>query len=255
MTKETIQMIKDKLQAVTHLEDPYLGSLESDERKGVAKLLAQKKKELEKLEDLKTERDSKLLFEKRAWQNGYAYIAGVDEVGRGPLAGPVVAAAVIFDQEVDILGIDDSKKLSKKALLSLYEEIQDKALAIGIGQSSPAEIDRLNILQASRQAMKEAVEALDQPAQALLIDAETIDLNIPQKALIKGDSLSLSIGAASIVAKVTRDRLMAEYDQRYPGYGFSKNVGYGTAEHLAGLKKHGPCPIHRKTFSPVKNYF
>ena len=176
-------------------------------------------------------------------------IAGVDEAGRGPLAGPVVAAAVILHPGAEILGINDSKKLSEKMLETLYPEILDKAMAVGIGIVSAARIDEINILQATYEAMRKAVEGLCFSPDLLLVDAVTIPgLAVKQVPIIKGDAKSLSIGAASIVAKVTRDRLMRELDAIYPQYGFEGHKGYGTAAHIAALKEFGPCPVHRRSF-------
>ena len=176
-------------------------------------------------------------------------IAGVDEAGRGPLAGPVVAAAVILHPGAEILGINDSKKLSEKKRETLYPEILDKAMAVGIGVVSAARIDEINILQATYEAMRKAVEGLCCSPDLLLVDAVTIPgLAVKQVPIIKGDAKSLSIGAASIVAKVTRDRLMRELDAIYPQYGFEGHKGYGTAAHIAALKEFGPCPVHRRSF-------
>ena len=176
-------------------------------------------------------------------------IAGVDEAGRGPLAGPVVAAAVILHPGAEILGINDSKKLSEKKRETLYPEILDKAMAVGIGIVSAARIDEINILQATYEAMRKAVEGLCFSPDLLLVDAVTIPgLAVKQVPIIKGDAKSLSIGAASIVAKVTRGRLMRELDAIYPQYGFEGHKGYGTAAHIAALKEFGPCPVHRRSF-------
>ncbi len=202
-----------------------------------------------------------------AAQGGYSakYIAGVDEVGRGPLAGPVVAACVVLPEDFDVPGVDDSKKLSEKKRETLYDEIMSRALAIGIGRADNLVIDEINILQATKQAMKEAVAAADQMLRQrigadegsdgrsaidhILFDAMTIEeIEIPQSSIIKGDAKSLSIGAASIVAKVTRDREMAEYHKIYPDYGFDSNKGYGTKAHYDGIRRCGITPIHRKSF-------
>lgn len=182
-------------------------------------------------------------------QRGYKSIAGIDEAGRGPLAGPVVAAAVILDREDEISGIKDSKKLSEKKRDFFYNEIMNSALSIGIGIVDELIIDSINIRNATHLAMKKAVENLSLKPDFLLIDAETlIDIEIPQKAIIKGDSLCFSIAAASIIAKVKRDSLIAKYDNIYPGYGFSKHKGYGTKQHFENIRKYGILPIHRKTF-------
>ena len=177
------------------------------------------------------------------------YICGIDEVGRGPLAGPVVAAAVILPKDQEILYLNDSKKLSEKKREALYDEIMEKAVAVGIGFASPARIDEINILQATYEAMRMAISKLSVRPDVLLNDAVTIpDVDIAQVPIIKGDAKSKSIAAASIIAKVTRDRLMVEYDEVMPGYDFASNKGYGTKAHIAGLKELGPTPIHRRSF-------
>jgi len=176
-------------------------------------------------------------------------VCGIDEVGRGPLAGPVVACAVILPADCDILYLDDSKKLSEKKREELYDVIMEKAVAVGIGMRDHRRIDEINILQATYEAMREAIANLRVTPQILLNDAVTIpEVIIPQVPIIKGDQKSVSIAAASIVAKVTRDRLMCEYDAVVPEYGFKDNKGYGSAAHIEALKKYGPCPIHRRTF-------
>ncbi|MCI8661756.1 MAG: ribonuclease HII [Hungatella sp.] len=182
-----------------------------------------------------------------------SHICGIDEAGRGPLAGPVVAAAVILPKDCQILYLNDSKKLSQQKREFLYEEITKKALAYGIGMASPGRIDEINILRATYEAMSQAVEKLGILPDILLNDAVTIPgIDIMQVPVIKGDAKSVSIAAASILAKVTRDRMMTEYDKIYPQYGFAKHKGYGTALHIETLHKHGPCPIHRRTF--LKNF-
>ncbi len=179
----------------------------------------------------------------------YTYICGIDEVGRGPLAGPVVAGAVILPKDCDILYINDSKKLSEKKREALYDIIMEKAVATGIGYASVERIDEINILQATFEAMRDAISKLSVSPDILLNDAVTIpQVTIPQVPIIKGDAKSISIGAASIIAKVTRDRLMADYDTVFPEYGFASNKGYGSAQHIEAIKKYGPCPIHRRTF-------
>lgn len=181
------------------------------------------------------------------------YVCGIDEVGRGPFAGPVVACAVILPKDCNILYINDSKKLSEKRREELYDIIIKEAVAYGIGIKDNRRIDEINILQATYEAMREAINNLSVKPDVLLNDAVTIPgVDIKQVPIIKGDAKSISIGAASIVAKVTRDRMMAEFDEKYPGYEFSKNKGYGTAAHIEGLKKYGPCEIHRRSF--IHNY-
>jgi len=179
----------------------------------------------------------------------YIYICGIDEVGRGPLAGPVVAGAVILPKDCDILYINDSKKLSEKKREELYNIIMEKAVATGIGYASVECIDEINILQATFEAMREAISNLKVSPDILLNDAVTIpQITIPQIPIIKGDAKSISIGAASIIAKVTRDRMMVDYDKVFPEYGFASNKGYGSAQHIEAIKKYGPCPIHRRSF-------
>ncbi len=194
-------------------------------------------------------------FERRAFLHGYEYVAGVDEAGRGALAGPVVAAAVVLPQGIVIPGIDDSKKLTPAKRDKLFGVIGDAAIAVGVGIEGPSTIDSMNILQASLLAMKNAVLSLQVQPDFLLIDGTfSIAVELPQNAIKKGDANSMSIAAASIVAKVTRDRLMVNYDEQFPGYGFSIHKGYGSAMHLAAIAELGPCAIHRKTFRGVKEY-
>ena len=207
-------------------------------------------REARKLEKLRLEKER--MYKMFSFEREYAdrqSICGIDEVGRGPFAGPVVAAAVILPKDCDILYLNDSKKLSEKKRELLYDEIYEKAVAIGIGMSSEEVIDEINILQATYEAMRQAVSRLSVQPQLLLNDAVTIpEIQIPQVPIIKGDAKSVSIAAASIVAKVTRDRMMEEYDKVLPEYGFASNKGYGSAAHIEALKKYGPSPIHRKTF-------
>lgn len=188
----------------------------------------------------------------REFENKYsdlAYVAGIDEAGRGPLAGPVVAAAVILPKDIFLPFLNDSKKVTEKRRDVLFDEIKQNAIAYGIGIASNTLIDEINILQATYEAMREAVNALEKTPDILLVDAVHIpDINIKQVGIVKGDAKSVNIAAASILAKVTRDRLMAEYDKIYPEYGFASNKGYGTATHIAALKEVGPCAIHRKSF-------
>ncbi len=187
-----------------------------------------------------------------ARSRGYRHIAGLDEAGRGPLAGPVVAAAVLLPRRCRLPGLNDSKQIGESDRGRLFAEILRRAVGVGIGAATEAEIDRLNILQASRLAMRRALMALPLQPDFLLLDAVTLSgISIPQRAIIKGDGLSSSIAAASIVAKVTRDRLMVEYHRWYPQYNFAAHKGYGTPEHLRLLREHGPCAIHRRSFAPV----
>lgn len=192
-------------------------------------------------------------FERVAWLCGYRRVAGLDEAGRGPLAGPVVAAAVILPTRCRLLGINDSKQLPAKDREQVYAAILEQAVGVGVGSADVAEIDQLNILEATRLAMRRAVDQLTLPPDYLLIDAVVLPgFKVPTRPIIKGDSLSVSIAAASIIAKVTRDRLMARYHEIFPEYGFLFHKGYGTTEHLERLARHGPCSIHRRTFAPVQ---
>ena len=198
------------------------------------------RQELDRIDALKE-------YERKYESEGY--VCGIDEVGRGPLAGPVVACACILPKDCNILYINDSKKLSKKKREELYDIIMKEAVAVGIGYNSPERIDEINILQATFEAMREAISKLSVTPDILLNDAVTIPgVDIKQVPIIKGDAKSISIGAASIVAKVTRDRLMEDYDKLFPEYGFASNMGYGTAVHIKALKELGPCPIHRQSF-------
>ena len=191
-------------------------------------------------------------FEREAWRAGLARVAGVDEVGRGPLAGPVVAAAVILDPGRPIKGLRDSKLLTPARREELFGRIVDAAMAVGLGNVDPETIDRVNILEATRRAMLQAIGQLPVAPELVLIDALRLaSLTCPQKNLIHGDRRSASIAAASIVAKVTRDRLMVEYDRQFPEYGFARHKGYATSAHLKALDKYGPCPVHRRTFRGV----
>ena len=204
----------------------------------------------------KLELELKRLEAMRAYEKEYdacSFICGIDEAGRGPLAGPVVAGAVVLKQDAQILYLNDSKKLSEKRREELYLEIQEKAVSWAVGIAGPERIDEINILQATYEAMREAVSKLSVPPDILLNDAVTIPgLDIPQVSIIKGDAKSVSIAAASVMAKVTRDHMMARYGELYPQYGFAKHKGYGTAAHIAALKEFGPCPIHRRSF--IKNF-
>ncbi len=191
--------------------------------------------------------------ERQLWQLGYQRIAGVDEVGVGPLAGPVVAAAVVFPATARIRGVDDSKTVRRAAREQLVEAIYAQASAVGIGVVSVEDIDRLNIYHAALEAMRLAILALSVEPEYLLVDARRVPgIDVPQLPLVKGDARSFSIAAASIVAKVARDRMMVELDASYPHYGFAANMGYGTKAHLDAIERCGPCPVHRRSFAPVR---
>lgn len=216
--------------------------------------LLRQQREQRRQEKLKAERErleGMRVYERRYRERGT--LCGIDEVGRGPLAGPVVAGAVILPEDCEILYLNDSKKLSEKKRELLYDEIMEKAIAVGIGAVSPERIDEINILQATYEAMRIAISRLSVRPDLLLNDAVTIpQVEIPQVPIIKGDAKSVSIAAASIIAKVTRDRMMVQYEDLYPGYEFASNKGYGSARHIAALKEIGPCPIHRRSF--IKNF-
>ena len=245
---EKIDAIKEELTATpTEALEAFVEKYASDSRTGVQKLVDTAKKRMDKLQKEMIRTENLKKYEKE--YDTYTYICGIDEVGRGPLAGPVVAGAVILPKDDMILYLNDSKKLSEKKREMLYDEIMNRAVATGIGMASPARIDEINILQATYEAMRQAITNLKVKPDILLNDAVTIPgVAIRQVPIIKGDAKSISIGAASIVAKVTRDRLMVEYDKIMPGYGFAANKGYGSAEHIAALKKYGPTPIHRRSF-------
>lgn len=249
----TIKEIKEQLANIQRLDDPLLAELEQDSRSGVIQAIAKQKREIQKRIDEDERLEGMLAYEKECYARGMELIAGVDEVGRGPLAGPVVAAAVILPKACKIPGLNDSKKIPKSKHKEIYEAVLQNAIAIGIGIKDNHVIDQVNIYEATKLAMMEAIGQLEPQPQHLLIDAMKLDLPIPQTSIIKGDANSLSIAAASIVAKVTRDQMMEEFDCEYPGYDFTQNAGYGTANHLAGLDKLGVTPIHRRSFEPVKS--
>ena len=246
----TIQEMKQRLEQAGNAEVSALLELyKEDPRAGVRKLAAdyEKRREAEK-------REQERLVAMTVYERQYAFlgaVCGIDEAGRGPLAGPVAAAAVILPEGLLIPYVTDSKQLSEKRREELYDVIMEKAVSVGVGLSGPARIDEINILQATYEAMREAVSKLSVTPAVTLNDAVTIpglQGNIRQVPIIKGDAKSLSIAAASIIAKVTRDRLMREYDRLYPQYGFAGHKGYGSAEHIRAIREHGPCPIHRRTF-------
>ena len=252
MEQRKIGEIKAELQAAADKELPlFIQEYGTDERAGVQALVIKAKKRIETLEKeiLRTE-------EMKRYEREYAdcgYICGIDEVGRGPLAGPVVASAVILQKDCDILYINDSKKLSEKKREELYEIIMKEAVAVGIGYATHTRIDEINILQATYEAMREAISKLQVKPDILLNDAVTIPgVDVRQIPIIKGDAKSMSIAAASIIAKVTRDRLMIEFDKAYPEYHFADNKGYGSSVHIAAIKEVGPSPIHRQSF--IKNF-
>ena len=247
---ESISAIKDIFQNLDSVDGykVFISEYSGDDRAGVQKLVENAGKKIDAIE-----KEIRRTYEMKKYEReneSFGLLCGIDEVGRGPLAGPVYAAAVILPMDADILYINDSKKLSEKKREELYIEIMNKALAVGIGHVSNERIDEINILQATFEAMTMAVNELSEKPGALLIDA----VHIPQLeeykqiSIIKGDAKSISIAAASIIAKVTRDRVMKDYAIKYPEYGFDSNKGYGSAEHIAAIKKYGPCPIHRRSF-------
>ena len=245
---KTIGEIKEEFSAAREADwNAICQMYEIDLRSGVQKLVQQYRKKLDALEKEKLRMEQMMQFEHKYEHLGY--LCGIDEVGRGPLAGPVVACAVILPKDCDILWLNDSKKLTAKKREELYDVILEGAVSVGIGMASPERIDEINILQATYEAMRQAISKLSVQPQLFLNDAVTIpEVQIPQVPIIKGDAKSVSIAAASIVAKVTRDRMMEEYDKVLPEYGFASNKGYGSAAHIEALKKYGPSPIHRKTF-------
>lgn len=251
MTQEKIAAIRERLNRADKEElRSLLSQYGQDPRAGVAALVLKYQKRLEK-----EEKEDARLWEMLAYEREYAdcIVCGVDEAGRGPLAGPVVAGAVILPKDCRIRYLNDSKQLSEKMREQLYGEIREKAVAVGVGMASPERIDEINILQATYEAMRQAVASLPVQPDRLLNDAVTIPgVSIPQVPIIKGDAKSLSIAAASVIAKVERDRLMCAYDREMPQYGFAKHKGYGSAAHIQAIRTYGPSPIHRATF--IKNF-
>lgn len=225
----------------------FITSYQEDERAGIQKIVKRAIKMIEDLEKEKQRIETMKRYEKEYEE--YGFICGIDEVGRGPLAGPVVAGAVILNKDCDILYLNDSKKLSEKRREELYDIIMEEAIAVGIGCVSPKRIDEINILQATYEAMRQAIHELKHKPDVLLNDAVTIpEVQYMQVPIIKGDAKSISIAAASIIAKVTRDRMMVQYDEEYPQYAFASNKGYGSGEHIEAIRKYGCTPIHRQSF-------
>ena len=249
---KSIREIREKIQAACEDELPEIIDMYgADQRSGVQKLVESGRKRLAALKKERARIEKLRVYEEQ--YGGYEYICGIDEVGRGPLAGPVVAGAVILPKGCRILYINDSKQLSEKKREELYQVIHEQAIGCAVGYATPERIDEINILQATYEAMREAVSKLVPAPDILLNDAVKIPgVSIPQVPIIKGDAKSITIGAASIIAKVTRDRLMAEYDKIFPEYDFAGNKGYGSSAHIQALKQYGPTPIHRKSF--IKNF-
>lgn len=246
----TIAQIKSLL--LDQVDESVIEDLQQDPRKGVEKLIKQYRKRQANKIELMQIFQQKQHYEKPFWDRGQ-YVAGVDEVGRGPLAGPVVTCAVVLPQNNTLYQVDDSKKLSRAKRNELYRQICEQAIDISIAVGSPKLIDQYNIYHATELVMKDAINRLYLKPAHILVDAMTIPIAIPQTKLIKGDSKSLTIGAASIVAKVARDRLMEEYDRKFPEFDFKDNDGYGTKKHLDALSQYGKTPIHRESFAPVRN--
>jgi ribonuclease HII len=252
MGKETIGQIEKRLSLICEETDPYLLELERDERKGVQALLTKWKKQAEHTRTLKEKFYKMSTYERKYRSQGFQLIAGVDEVGRGPLAGPVVAAAVILPEGFYLPGIDDSKKLTEKKREQYNEMIRKKAIAVSISMIPAEVIDEINIFEATKKAMKAAIAELTDKPDFILIDAMKLELPYPSESIIKGDAKSISIAAASIVAKVARDHLMKELAKTYPQYAFEQNMGYGTKEHIEAIYKYGITSYHRKSFAPIK---
>lgn len=248
----TIKEVQHKLESITSENDPFLLECKTDSRKGVQQLVEKwyKNDEAEKLKQQQFY--TMLSYEREVRTKGYKLIAGIDEVGRGPLAGPVVASAVILRDDCYLPGLTDSKKLTASVREQFYELIIKNAEAIGVGIVPPQVIDNINIYEATKLAMIEAVKDLKIEPDYLLLDAMKLDLHIDQQSIIKGDAKSVSIAASSVIAKVTRDRIMMNLAKEYPQYGYEKHMGYGTKVHLDALKQYGVTNYHRKSFAPVK---
>ncbi len=251
--QKKISAVKEELQAAEETMLPsFISKYGEDGRASVQNLVRQAKKKLERLEKERARMETLKQYERQYGVAGY--VCGIDEAGRGPLAGPVVAGAAILPKDCGILGINDSKQLSEKKREELYSVILEEAVAVGIGMASPQRIDEINILMATYEAMRQAIQNLSVVPDILLNDAVCIpQVEIPQVPIIRGDAKSISIGAASILAKVTRDRLMVEYDKIMPEYGFARHKGYGTSEHIEAIRVYGPSSIHRQSF--LKNIF
>lgn len=251
---ETVKQIRERLSQLTDRSDPYVQSLAADSRKGVQQALVQFYRRLDRQAAAQAAFRQRFRYEEELWQQGCQYVAGMDEVGRGPLAGPVVTCAVILRPDFDLVGVTDSKQLTRHEREQLYLQIVNEAVEVSIAVNDRETIDRLNIYAATQDAMIRAVNNLHHRPDHLIVDAVPLKIAIPQTTLIKGDQKSISVAAASIVAKEYRDHLMRDYDRVYPGYGLAENMGYGTKEHLAGLAAHGATPIHRRSFRPVQDY-
>ncbi|EKN64079.1 ribonuclease HII [Neobacillus bataviensis LMG 21833] len=254
MKVETIYEIERQLENIITENDPFVLQILQDKRKGVQQLLHKWRKKMAEDRRLKEKFDEMNSYEKKWRSQGFELIAGIDEVGRGPLAGPVVAAAVILPEDFFLAGLDDSKKLSEKKRQEFASIIKREALAFGVAMIHANEIDEMNIYQATKKAMKAAIATLNPTPDSLLIDAMDLETPYPTESIIKGDAKSISIAAASVVAKVARDEWMKDLAASYPVYGFQQNMGYGTREHIQAIKQFGITPFHRKSFAPVKDF-
>lgn len=254
MSTQSIEQIEKRLLTIEKESDPLIAELKKDKRKGVQNLLEKWQRKQEKARILEKKFFEMNQYEKKYRAQGFQLIAGVDEVGRGPLAGPVAAAAVILPEDFYLAGIDDSKRLSEKKREEYAKIIRKEALSIGIAMIEAAEIDAINIYEATKKAMMTAIAALNLKPDFVLIDAMKLDIPFSSEAIVKGDAKSVSIAAASIIAKVARDSFMKEISKQYPVYRFEQNMGYGTKDHIDAIKKYGIAPCHRKSFSPVKDF-
>lgn len=253
MTTYTIKEIEEKLLKIEQENDSLLEEIKQDSRKGVQQLIQKYERRLEQRKKAMGKFMQMSSIERQLVRQGFKMIGGIDEVGRGPLAGPVVAACVVLPADFQLLGIDDSKKLTESKRDEYFDYIKQNALSIGIGIIEANEIDRVNIYEATKKAMLSSIAEMPIKPDYLLIDAMKLDTPYPSQSIIKGDGKSISIAAASIIAKVTRDRMMKELHSRYPFYQFARNMGYGTKDHLLALDKHGITPFHRKSFEPIKS--
>ncbi|MFF2449832.1 ribonuclease HII [Neobacillus sp. NPDC058068] len=249
----TIAEVERQLANIKDEQDPFLIQILQDERKGVQQVIQKWRKKIAEEQRLKEKFLEMNTYETKWRSNGFELIAGVDEVGRGPLAGPVAAAAVILPADFFLAGIDDSKKLSEKKRLEYDAIIRSEALAFSVSMIDANEIDEINIYEAAKKAMKAAIVSLQPKPDFLLIDAMKLEIPYPSESIIKGDAKSISIAAASIIAKVARDKLMKEISLEYPSYHFQQNMGYGTKEHINAIQQHGITPYHRKSFAPIKD--
>lgn len=254
MKRLSIAQIEEQLATKIDESDPFILEIEKDERKGVINSLVKWRKQKEQVKHFHDKFNEMQQYERKYHAEGYQYIAGIDEVGRGPLAGPVLAAAVILPEGFFLAGLDDSKKLSEKKREEYEKVIKREALAIGISMIQASVIDEINIYEATKKAMCSAIASLQLKPDFLLIDAMKLDTPYSSESIIKGDAKSVSIAAASIVAKVARDQLMKELATSFPEYGFHQNMGYGTKEHILAIQQYGITSYHRKSFAPVKGF-